>query len=269
MSIILPTEKVKASKKNPRIMLLYGAPKCGKTTMAAQLEQNLILDIENGSDYVDAMKVKANNWGEVYEIGQTILGFHQPYTDGKWMRNESLPIKPYKYLTLDTATQLESWAEGLAKQLYLASPMAAKKYVNNPDLLPSILMLPGDKEGSYGPGYNWLRIAYFRCFDYLTTLAEHLILIAHVKDNQLVDKNDRVVAAGDLSLTGKIKQITCSRADAIGYIYRNITGAENGRPVSELRVSFYCGTELLSGTRSQHLAGQDFVFSWDKIFIEE
>lgn len=260
MSIILPTEKVKSTKKNPRITLLYGPPKVGKTSALAELDNCLIIDIEEGSEYVDALKIQAYSWREVYEIGQEILKAG----------------KPYKYIALDTATQLVLWAEGLAKQLYLNHPSCAKKYKTNPELLESILFLTGDKEGSYGPGYEWLRIAYMKCFNYLLTLSDHLILIAHIKDKQLVNKDDTVVAAADLSLTGKIKQMTCSKADAVGFMYRQTIGAKDGKPVSQMRVSFYSGLDILSCARCEHLAGQDFEFDpknnkedWKKIFIDE
>lgn len=253
MSIILPTQKIAPTKKNPRIMLIYGAPKIGKTSTLAELENNLIIDIEDGSNYVEALKIQANSWSEVYQIGEEI----------------KRAGKPYKYLTIDTATQLVLWAEDLAKALYLNHPSCAKKYKASPNSLESILFLTGDKEGSYGPGYEWLRIAYMKCFNYLRELAEHFILVAHVRDKQLVNKDDVAVAASDLSLTGKIKQMTCAKADAVGYMYRQVIGAENGRPVSELRINFYSGTDILSCARCAHLAGQDFKFDWKKIFIEE
>jgi hypothetical protein len=252
MQINLPTQKIKAPLKNPRILLLYGLPKCGKTTIVSELENCLIIDIENGSNYIDALKIQANNWGEVYSIGQEII------QQGR----------PYKYIALDTATQLEHWSEDLGKSLYLNAPMAATKYKTNPDLLESILVLPGEK-GAYGPGYQWLRIAYFKCFTYLLTLAEHLILIAHTKDTQTVDKEGRDVNSSDLSLTGKLKQLTCSKADAIGYVYRATVGAKEGNPVSELRVSFNSGTDLLSGSRCSHLIGKDMKFEWNNIFLGE
>lgn len=252
MTIQLPTQKVISTKKDPRIMLLYGMPKIGKTSTLAELENNLIIDIEDGSNYVDALKIQAKTWYEVYDIGQEILKAG----------------KPYKYITIDTATQLVLWAEELAKALYLNHPSCAKKYRQNPDSLESILFLTGDKEGSYGPGYEWLRIAYMKCFNYLRDLAEYFILVAHVRDKQLVNKDDVAVAASDLSLTGKIKQMTCSKADAVGYMYRTTIGVENGRPISQLRINFFSGTDILSCARCKHLAGQDFEFSWGKIFIE-
>ena len=44
--IVLPTEKVKAKVKNPRFLILFGKPKSGKTTIASQLDSNLIIRSE-------------------------------------------------------------------------------------------------------------------------------------------------------------------------------------------------------------------------------
>lgn len=250
--INLPTEKVKARKKNPRLSLYYGLPKVGKTTKMTELKDNLIIDIEDGSNYVEGLIIKADNWQMVYDIGQQILAEN----------------KPYKRITLDTATRLDEWSEELGKILYLNSSVAKREYKANPDLLPSVTMLPGEK-GSFGPGYQFVRMAYMKCFDYLLTLADEIILIAHVKDKFLVDKDGLTVQANEMSFTGKIKQMTCARADAIGYIYRKTVGAENGKEISQLRVSFNNSTELLSGSRCEHLKGQDMEFDWSKIFLEE
>jgi len=53
----LPKKIVKSTSKNPRTMIIYSQPKMGKTTALAQLDDCLILDIENGSEYVDALKI--------------------------------------------------------------------------------------------------------------------------------------------------------------------------------------------------------------------
>lgn len=258
MAIKLPTESRTAPlRKNPRILLLYSAPKMGKTMAASQLKDNLLLDIEDGSDFVSqGMIMKANSWAEVEKIGQAIIDAG----------------RPYKYLTVDTATELESWCDGLGKLLYLNAPMAGAKYKANPELLPSITVLPG-QDGAYGPGYLWLRIAYIKCFEYLRTLAPHLILLAHVKDKELVDKTGKEITVDsvhskNLDLTGKLKAITCAKADAIGYMYRKVVGAEAGKQVEKLFVNFH-GSEIMAGSRAEHLAGKEIEFDWSRIFIEE
>lgn len=46
--IVLPTERKKAENYNPSLMVLFGKPKSGKSTLMAALDSNLIIDLENG-----------------------------------------------------------------------------------------------------------------------------------------------------------------------------------------------------------------------------
>lgn len=241
MNIILPTKKIIATKKNPRLLLLYGAPKVGKTTLAASLDNSLLLDIEDGSDYVDGIKLKVTNILHLVEIKEEILKQN----------------KPYKYIVVDTATELENWAEAWGTHLYKESTIG-RNFKGD-----SVLLLPN------GAGYFWLRIAYSKALDIIKEMAEHIILVAHVRDKMLVDKKGFEVSTSDLDLTGKLKSITCSKADAVAFIYRKIVGSEQGKPISELRVNFGTNMEVVAGSRCQHLIGQDFIFDWNKIFIEE
>ena len=61
----LPKKKVKASRKSPKNMIIYGAPKIGKTTVLSQLDDCLIIDLEQGSDMLDALKVQVNSLKEL------------------------------------------------------------------------------------------------------------------------------------------------------------------------------------------------------------
>ena len=57
----LPTKVIKAARKSPKNMIIYGPPKIGKTTSLSQLEGCLIIDLEDGSDMIDALKIKVNS----------------------------------------------------------------------------------------------------------------------------------------------------------------------------------------------------------------
>ena len=72
MSIVLPTVKEKATRVNPKRLLVYSKPKTGKTTAFAGLDNNLLIDLENGADYVEAMKLKVNSLKELYDAGKAI-----------------------------------------------------------------------------------------------------------------------------------------------------------------------------------------------------
>ena len=180
----LPTAKVKASRKSPKHMIIYGPPKIGKTSMLAKLDNCLIIDLEDGSDMIDALKIKVNSLTELTEVGKEI------------MKNN----KPYKYVAIDTISKLEEWCEADAKELYMKTPMGKNFDTKNPGM--SILALPN------GAGYLYLRMAYKKWLDKLNMLADHIILVGHLKDKML-EKKGKEVAVKDLDLTGKIKQITC------------------------------------------------------------
>ena len=49
---------IKKIEVEPRRLLLYSVPKAGKTTIFSQLPNSLIIDTEDGSDFVDALKIK-------------------------------------------------------------------------------------------------------------------------------------------------------------------------------------------------------------------
>tara|TARA_R110001583_G_scaffold43049_2_gene136854 strand:- start:554 stop:1252 length:699 start_codon:yes stop_codon:yes gene_type:complete len=230
----LPTEKVKASRKSPKNMIIYGAPKIGKTTVLSQLDDCLIIDLEDGSDMVDALKVKANSLSDLQAIGAAIM------KEGR----------PYKYIAIDTISKLEEWCESYAKQIYMKTPMGKNFDQKNPGA--SVLSLPN------GAGYLYLRIAYKEWMDKLNKLADHVILVGHLKDKML-EKKGKEVAVKDLDLTGKLKQITCTNSDAIGYIYRE---------GEDTMISFDSLDDIAAGTRCEHLKGKTMPLEWSKIFID-
>jgi hypothetical protein len=234
LKISLPTKKQAATRKSPKNFVLYGQPKIGKTTALSQLDNCLIIDLEDGTDMLDALKIKANNLKELSMIGQEIIKAG----------------KPYKYIAIDTVTQLEVWCEYEAKKLYQNTPMGKNFDVDNKGL--SVLSLPN------GAGYLYLRQAYKKWIDRLNTLADHIILVGHLKEAK-IDKKGKEVAVKDLDLTGKIKNITCANADAIGYVFREDDNT---------MISFDSMGDIQAGSRCDHLKGQTFPLEWDKIFID-
>ena len=230
----LPKTKVKASRKSPKNMIIYGAPKIGKTTVLSQLDDCLIIDLEDGSDMVDALKIKVNNLKELTDVAREII------KQGK----------PYKYIAIDTISKLEEWCEAEGKKIYMKTPMGKNFETKNPGM--SILSLPN------GAGYLYLRMAYKKWIDRLNLLADHIILVGHLKDKML-EKKGKEVAVKDLDLTGKIKQITCANADAVGYIFRE---------EDKTMVSFNSMDDITAGSRCAHLKGQTMPMSWSDIYID-
>ena len=175
MAIELPKSKIKAEIQDPRYLILYGLPKVGKTTILSTLDNNLILDFENGSTYVDALKIKVNSLKELKEICKQI-------------KDEGCP---YQYITIDTITAVEELAKPLAIQLYQNSPMFSTKYADVKD----ITQLPN------GSGYAFLRTAVEMIVDMVAKVTPNIIICGHVKDVSLNEGLDGSIK--DLDLVGK------------------------------------------------------------------
>ena len=230
----LPMSKTPVTRRSPKHLVLYGQPKVGKTTAIAKLDGCLIIDLENGSDMVEALKIKVNTPAELLELGKSI------------MANK----KPYKIIAIDTLTQLESWCEAEAKMLYQETSMGKNFDKEGKNL--SVLSLP------QGAGYLYLRMAIERWMKRLELLADHIIYVGHLRDKML-EKAGKEVSSKDLDLTGKIRNITCAKADAIGYVFRD---------KDKTMISFDSSGDINAGSRCDHLAGQVMELDWNKIFID-
>lgn len=66
-NIVLPTERRKATDYNPRLMVLYGRPKSGKSSLMASIDNNLIIDLEDGYRALDVMAVQARSANDIFE----------------------------------------------------------------------------------------------------------------------------------------------------------------------------------------------------------
>lgn len=247
MEIILPTAKVAAEHTSPKNLIIFSKPKTGKTTLLSQLDNCLILDLEKGSKYVDAMKIEANSVEEIKHIGKAIKDAGNPY----------------KYVAVDTITALEEMCIPYAEELYMKTPMGKNWLTEGKTKYGNILSLPN------GAGYPYLREAFTKVVNYIQTWAPRTILVGHVKDTML-EKNGSEFNSLDLDLTGKLKRITASNSDSIGYLYRK--GKKN-------IISFKTSDEVACGARPAHLSNKEIVLSemqedgtitvnWQEIYID-
>ena len=224
--LILPTEKSKPKVNNPKLLILFGKPKSGKSTLMAALDNNLIIDLENGYQALSALVIQARNINDFAEIANALRE-----------KIKELGHYPYKYITIDNATRLEEMCMSYAIKLYKASPQG-KNYTGT-----DIRTLPN------GSGYMWLRTAVRKVIDLFRDLSDTLIIIAHVKDRQ-VTVDGQEMSEMTIDLTGKLGDILCGEADAIGYVYRK---------KNETHVSFEGGENTIREARAEHLRGKNIV----------
>lgn len=110
--IELPTKRSTPKSYNPNLIVLFGKPKSGKSTLMASLEDNLIIDFEDGYRSLSVMAVQARSVADLVEIANAIKA-----------KTKELGKQPYKYITLDNATRIEEMCLGLARQLYQKTAM--------------------------------------------------------------------------------------------------------------------------------------------------
>lgn len=246
MSLVLPTKPIPAVSVNPKFLILYGRPKAGKTSAVAQLESNLIIDLEGGSQFIDAMAVQARSVKDLGEIAQAIRA-----------ENNKVGHNFYKHITIDNATRLEEICLPYAKTLYMQTPVG-KNYKGD-----DVRTLPN------GSGYMYIRQAVRKVIDMFKDLCDEFILIGHVKDVQ-IEQNGEELSEMALDLVGKLSSIICGEADAVGYLYRK---------GNETHISFKGGDGTIKEARAPHLRGQDIIIAtgnedgtittyWNKIYKE-
>jgi hypothetical protein len=254
----LPIKPRKAPNVNPGVMLIYSSPKAGKTSICAQLPNSLLIECEpGGADYVDANVVNVSGPKEFNSLLDKI----------KDSKNK------YQYIIIDTVTKLDEWAEIVGTYNYM-NKTQGQKWNREGGLATGTKILHTDPrfetvhELGQGFGYQHSRSVMADWYDRISTLAPNIILLAHIKDKLIETKKGEIVEAMDINLTGKVKTIYASRADAIGYFYR-----EEGTGI----LSFDNEFKVLSGGRCQHLNSQivisekkdnKLVTYWDKIYIK-
>ena len=175
--------KRKAVSQNPKTMLLYGAPKVGKTTALSQLEDCLIIDTENGANMVDGYIETVSSREELISLLQEAKEGHE-----------------YKYAAIDTIDKIAIWAE---------------KAVCEQESVTAIADL------AFGKGFGMVREKVLNTVNILKEIFPHVIIIGHRKWAKAVVDSKAIVEPESLDLTGKLKNMLMADCDAIGYVYRN------------------------------------------------
>lgn len=248
--IELPTERSVAESYNPKMLIIGGKPKMGKSSFIAAIDDNLIIDLEDGYRALSVMKVQARNVANLEEIRNAIIA-----------KGKELKKAPYRFITIDNATRLEEMSISLANQMFRETPMGAKWGI----LMDSNGMPKKDpKTGNFildpkadvrslpnGGGYMYTRKALRKLIDMFKPLCETLILVTHIKD-KTIRKNEEEVSEMSIDLAGKLADVICGEADAVGMIYRE---------GNKTYLTFEGGENTIREARSPHLRGKKFLIA--------
>lgn len=242
--ITLPTGKREALRTDPRLLVIYSRPKAGKTTLLSHLPNNMVLDLEGGTEYLDSLSMNIIGLSPPADESDEAFKYRMSTKDNKgkdkvpeyYLMEAGKAImmagRPYDFITLDTVSILEDYALNLALNRYKASPIG--KNFEGDDILTL----------SKGAGYQWVRTATTDLIDKVRKLADNIIVVAHTKTS-IIEKAGKEVDAKDIDLIGKSKQILTSAADAVGYLYRGNKG--------EVFLSFKGDDTITCGSRCNHL----------------
>ncbi len=186
----LPTTKSPPKRKSPRILTLFGQSKSGKTTMLSELDDCLIIDTEEGTDFLEAIKLKAH---DLNSLNQIMVALKQRKTDEH----------KYKYIAIDTLDKVIEWHEDV---------------ISKEHKVKTIGDIP------FGAGYGHLRARIMQFVYRMKTLTDHLILIGHLKKSLIGLDTGTEVTASSLDIQGRLKNILMADSDAIGMVYRDPKG---------------------------------------------
>ena len=112
----LPIKKEKANRVNPKKIIIYGNPKTGKTVATSQLDNCLNIDLEDGSNFVEALKINVLKLAR--ESDKSPLVILKDIINSIKASNKESGTYLYKYIVIDTVSALEDIVLPLANKLY-------------------------------------------------------------------------------------------------------------------------------------------------------
>lgn len=204
-----------------KYLLLYGKPKIGKTSFAAQIDKNLILAAEMGTNALDGLNV--------YPILK--------WTDVKAVLKELRDPRArelYNTITFDTITICGSLIES---------------YICSREGVSQIKDIP------FGQGFNMVAQELQETLREITLLGFGLVLICHSKEraSQYTDEDGNALMSIEPDIgSKKIAQVVSSVTDLIGYI-----GIEFDKDGNSQRYLYTRQTPtIFAGSRWRYLKGR-------------
>lgn len=252
--MVLPqnNEVKQPTVEGPRRFVLISHIKTGKTSLCLKLPNSILIDLEGATPLYAGTFV--NVIKESKEANTTPLRALKEVTD-------LLKKDPRDYVILDSITELESLARPYATTLYRQT-LQGKGFTGT-DVVSEL---------AQGGGYIYLRRAVEELLNLFEgTYKKGFIILGHVKLAS-INKDGVDITVRDMDVTGKVKDLVCRKADAVGVMYRGKVAGENWITFKKRE------EDPILGAWAPHISNQEFVISkleddvltpyWDKIFLE-
>ena len=218
---------------DPGLLILYGAKKAGKTKKLSELENCLIVDTENGANFISGTIACINSLSEMRGLCNELV-------------KQSAKGNKYDYIAIDTLNKVVEWIEKSIVTEHNDANSAKIEYF-------------GDL--SFGKGHAMVRTKVDLIIETFMSLAPTVILVGHNKLASALTENSTLVDPASLDLTGKLKNMIMAKCDSIGFVFRD--------KEDDLKISFQANNALEAGSRSPHLKGQVISFDWSNIFVNK
>lgn len=249
---------------NPRVLLIYSLPKIGKSTIMA----GLTTEFAPGKSVIISNERGGYDW-----LKATVEECYNPFSFNKLIK-EAAEDEELEYIVVDTITTLDEWSEVVGTYDYMRKPQGKRFNLNtstgtyykkdDPEF-DTVYSIPE------GYGYRYSRNVMVNWLETLRATGKKIILVAHVKDKYIATLSDNVVSSVEINLTGKLKEIYCTKSDAVAMLvpegnkrYLNFQSKDESKYM---------------GSRPKHLKGKILISEsyddlsvktfWENIFLTD
>lgn len=245
-TLLQPGPRTKPERLSPKVLLIYGPKKHGKTQILAHVPDCRIVDLE-------------------YAEGGTGFLKQLPYepfrpkslTEFEQFCKECATYRPYRVVAFDPLDTLEDWAIDRSTAFFKNSPIGKGFIASGAWDGKNILTVPG-RDGGGGPGWGYLRAEMRTLLVMTMGVADKVIWVGHMKDKLGEEKKVRENDSADIDLVGKARAMVTGTADAFALVIRSATHPD------KLMMTFrYKGNTVQGGGggRCDHLEGQELIIS--------
>lgn len=269
--LTIPAPRQGALRRNPQLLVLVGPNRIGKTAAVAALPGTFIFEIQaGGGDYLPGF------WGFTREKElPDYKALARALEHFKKERQAGRPIA--KRICIDHLTVLDDWLWQAALDTFNESAIgrsyAKKRLEEGLGPMKEITELPGNP-GSQG--WVWLREELTVWLGRIVAAADEVIIIAHIRDKNVLKPDGRQVTMEDIALSGKVgRKLFVDETSAVARCRREMAGGED-----QFILSFKCDDNFIPAAKCAHLSGREIVvgrsrdkkppvFSWDEIYLPE
>lgn len=235
MALSLPTKKTQPTTKRLS-MLIYGAPKIGKSTFCSRIPNSIFIATEPGLDHLSTYRMDVHSWMEILEaLALLSKGDH-----------------PFDTVVIDTVDRACAMC---------AEAIVDKYNKSNPD---SQITDIGDI--GFGRGYRYMQAEFSRVVNKLFSMGMSVVFTSHETVEQVdttQGKRTKIVPSFD----SRCRQIILPQVDIIANIQIDTILKDDGSVVQNRIMRTLPSTYYESGDRTGKLKdGMPFKYAiFDKL----